>query len=155
MRSPSFSIAEIMAIVAFAAVDSLEIRLGQSSPSLRCLIFGSLPMQNALMFGLLLLFQRRRRTDKPIPFPIGFEVVGWIGLLIYVGVCVRATEAITWHITCTLTPLLSATGFQPYSTADYICRYGLAMSYLAAPQMVTALVAGWINQRCREQTVLT
>jgi hypothetical protein len=154
MRIPSFSIAESMAIVAFAAVDSLEIRVGRSSPSLRCLIFGSLPMQNALMMGLLFMFQRRRRREIPLPFLVIFEVVGWITLLIYVAVCVRATAAVTWHLTCTLTPLLSTTGFQPYSTADYICRYGFAMSYLAAPQLVTALIAGWISQRRTDQVLL-
>jgi len=146
MRIPSFSIAEIMAIVAFAALDCLEIRAARSSPTLRCLIFGSLPMQNALLVGLLLMVQRRRRMEQPLAFLVGFEAVGWISLLIYVAVCVQATESLTWHLTCTLTPLLSATGFPPYSTADYICRYGLAMSYLTAPQLVTALVAGWINQ---------
>jgi len=150
-----FSIAELMAIVALAALDSLEIRLGQSSPSLRCLVYGSLPMQSALIIGLLLVVQRRRQRKKPLPFLAGFEVVGWISLLIYVAVCVGATQSLTWHLACTLTPLLSATGFRPYSTADYTCRYGLAIAYLTAPQLVTALVAGWISQRRREQVLLS
>ncbi len=152
MRLPYFSIAEMMAIIVIVALDCVEIRMGQASPSLRCLIFGSMPMQNALMIGLLLMFQRRRLTEKPPPFLIGFVAVAGISLLIYVAVCVRASEALTWHLTCTLTPLLSATGFQPYSTADYVCRYALATSYLTAPQLATALVAGWIYERWWTET---
>ena len=47
-------------------------------------------MQIVLVIGLLLMFRRRRRMEKPYPFLIGFEVVGWIGHLIYVVLCLHA-----------------------------------------------------------------
>jgi hypothetical protein len=142
---PRWSIAEIMAIVAMAALDCLAIRLKGSNSTLRFLIVGGLPMQTVLLVGLLHMYRRRR--EKPSLFLVGFEVAGWMSLLIYASVCVRANESLTWHLSYSLMPLLNATGFRSYSMADYLWRYGIAMSYLTAPQFATALVAGWINQR--------
>jgi len=74
-----------------------------------------------------------------------------MSVVIYVAVCVRATQVLTWHLSVTLSPWLSVTGFPPYSPADLICRYGLAMLYLTAPQLAAALVAGWLYERWCEQ----
>jgi len=152
MTTRSFSIAEIMAVIAFAGLECLEIRVAQSSPALRCLIVGSLPMQNALIFGLLLLFGPYRHIVKLRPFFIGFQLSGWVSVLIYLTLWVKAAECVVSHLTGTLPPWLRSAGFQPYSRADLVTRYGLAMSYLTAPQLAAALAAGWINQLRSEIT---
>jgi hypothetical protein len=145
VRFLRISIAEIMAIVALAALDCLALRMGRSPAANRCLVFAGMPMQIILAIGLLPILRRRRRRETPSRFLVGFEVGGGICLLAYVSACVQATESLVWHLTSTLTPVLNALGFLPYSTADYTCRYGLAMAYLTAPQLAAALVAGWIN----------
>jgi hypothetical protein len=147
-----FSIAEMMAIVALVALDCLAIRVSHSSLAAENAVFVVLPMQSVLAIGLLLMLRRRRRTEKPLPFLVGFEVVGWTCLLICVAVCVRAPESVDRHLTYILTPLVDAIGFQQFSTPDLICRYSIAMTYLSAPQLAVALVAGWISQRWWKQT---
>jgi hypothetical protein len=145
VRLPSFSIAEVMVIVAIVALDCLATRVRVSPATLPCLICGALPMQCVLVIGLLLLFRQRRLRRKPSPFLVGFEVVGWIGLLVYVAVCFQAPRSLDQHLSSTLSPVVSAIGFQRFSTLDYICQYGAASSYLTAPQLAIALVAGWIS----------
>jgi len=141
-----------MAIVALVAVDCLAIRVGRSFRTFNCLIDGALPMQFALAIGLLLMYRLRLRMEKVVPFLIGFEVIGWISLLIYVAVCVLALQTLENHVNYTLGPVVSAIGFQPLSTPDLICRYSITMTYLTAPQLAAALVAGWISQRWWKRT---
>jgi hypothetical protein len=151
VKRPSFSIAELMAIVVIVALDCLVMRARQPAPTLIFLALGGLPMQIALVIGLLHMF-RRRRTERPFPFLIGFEVVGWICLLIYAVLCFQVPRSIDGHMGEALGPLLRATGLQPFSPPDWVIRVGLALSYLTAPQLAAALVGGWIRQRWWKQT---
>jgi hypothetical protein len=152
MRPPSFSIADMMVIVAFVALDCVLIRLANSGPALPYLIVGGSLMQIGLVIGLLLMFRRRRRMETPYPFLVGFEAVGWIGHLIYVVLCLRSAIWIDEHLRAILAPLLNATGFSRFSTPDMIWRFILGISCLTAPQLAIALVGGWINQRWWRQT---
>jgi hypothetical protein len=150
VKRPSFSIADMMVIVAVVALDCLVAR--QPITTLLFLGLGGLPMQIALVIGLLLIFRRRGRTQKPSPFLVGFEVVGWICLLIYVVLCLQAVRSIDRHLSDTLGPLIRATGLRPFSTPDMIWRVVLVTIYVTALQVAIALVAGWINQRWWRQT---
>jgi hypothetical protein len=135
-----------MVIVAIAALDCLAIRV-RALLILYPLVFGGLPMQIALVIGLLILFRRRKRGDKPIPFLMGFEVVGWAGLLIYVAVCFQAPQSLNQHLSHTLGQIVRAiTSPIQRSAADYICRFAIATVYLTLLQLIPALVAGWICQ---------
>lgn len=109
-------------------------------------------MQSVLAIGLLLMLRRQERTGKPLPFLVGFEVVGWTCLLICVAVCVQAPESVDRHLTYNLTPVVTAIGFQQFSIPDLICRYVIAITYLTALQLAVALIAGWISQRFSKQT---
>ncbi len=149
VRFPQISIAEIMALVVIAALDCLALRIGGSPPAVRYLICGGLPMQSVLVIGLLPML--RQRAEKPTPFLMGFEVVGWICLLTYVVVCIKATNPLIWHLSYTLYPVLNVTCFPSYSTADYVWRYVVVTTYLTVPQIAAALVAGWSNRRCSER----
>ena len=83
MKRPSLSIAQMMLVVAVVALDCLLMRLANSAPrpTLIHLALGGLPMQIALVIGLLRMFRRQRAAEKPLPFLMGFEVAGWIGNL--------------------------------------------------------------------------
>jgi hypothetical protein len=142
----------MMAIVAIVALDCLAIRLAGSGPAIPFLVFGGLPMQSVLVISLLLLLRRRTRTRRPFPFLLGFVVVGWIGHVIYVLLCTQAARAIDVHLGDMLGPMLQSTGFERFSVADWIIRIGLGTSYLTAPQLASALVAGWISQQWWKQT---
>jgi hypothetical protein len=144
---PRCSLAELMVIVALAAVDCLAIRLRGSFSTVRFLIVGGLPMVNVLVISLLLILRRRIRREVPSRFLVGFAVTGWVVLGIFVAVCVQASEPLSRHLLYALTPFLNAFSFIPYSTADFVWRHGLAMCYLTAPQLAAALVAGGMNQR--------
>ena len=152
MKHPSFSIAEMMAIVGIVALDCLVIRMARWGPATPYLVFGGPLMQIALVIGLLMMFRRRKRMEKPYPLLVGFEVGGWVGHLIYVVVCLHAPSSIDRHLRDTLGPLLQATGFQRFSTPYMIFGFILGISYLTAPQVAIASVAGWISQRWWRQT---
>jgi amino acid transporter len=147
VRLPSFSIAEMMAIVALVALDCMAIRVG-SPLTVYCLVLGGLPMQGALVVGLVIVFRRRREREKLLPFLTGFVVVGWICHLIYLSVCVQSADPLTLHLKQTLLPVENAMGFRRFSTADtmwnYVIAYGLTAAYLTILQLIPALVGGWI-----------
>jgi hypothetical protein len=148
---PLFSIAEMMAVVAVVAIDCWAMRARQPAPTLIFLALGGLPMQIALVVGLLITF-RRRRTEKPVPFLVGFEVVGSTCLLSYVVICFVAGRSIDMHLSKMLSPLLKTTGFPVFSMPDWVLRVSLAMFYLTAPQLAAAVLAGWIGHRWWRQT---
>ncbi len=145
MRLPSFSIAEMMAIIALVALECLAIRASQRSLTTIYLLVGGLPMQSPLVSGLFLMFRRRRRMEKSLPFLVGFAIVGWISLLIFGDICFRAPVAIDQHVSDTLSTSLTALGLQPFSTQDIIWKVMVVSTYLTAPQLVVALIAGWIS----------
>ncbi len=151
VKLPSFSIAEMMAIIAIIALDCLAIRAG-SPLTLYPLCFGGLPMQLVLVIGLLLVLRRRSRKERQLSFLIGFEVVGWLGHLIFVAVCVQAAGSLDNHMVHVLRPLLAVTGFQTYSAVDLTWRIALGLSYLTALQMVPALLGGLISQWWSKRT---
>ncbi len=159
MKRLSFSIAEMMAIVAIVALDCLVIRVGRSPQSGPYLIFGGLPLQIALVIGLFIMIRRRTPMDKPLPFLFGFEAVGWTSHLIYVAACVQAATSIDSYVVDivslvvdTLNALLGATKVRPNPTVGFIAVLGLVTSCLTAPQLAMALVGGWISQRWSKQT---
>jgi hypothetical protein len=116
------------------------------------IVFGGSVMQIGLLTGLLLMLGRRRRIQKPYPFLIGFEVVGWIAHLIYVALCLQAAPSLDRHLRAVITPLLNSTGFPPLSKSDLICRYVLGIVCLTAPQLAIALIGGWISQIWSKRT---
>ena len=152
VRPPRISIAQIMVIVAIAAVDCLVIR-GMPDQVLYPLVFGGLPFQIVLVMGLLISFRRRKRGDKPLPSLLAFEFVGWISHLVYVAVCFQSPQSLDQHLGRTLGPVVRAIGVPRSPTADIILRVGLAMAYLTMLQMIPALIAGWVWTRWSRPTL--
>jgi len=133
----------MMAIISLVALDCLAIR-GRPDLIIYPLIFGGLPMQIVLLIGLLIWFRRGKRGDKPIPFLMGFEVVGWICLLAYVVLCFQAPQSLDQHLSHTLGPVVRAIGVSRISAADIILRIGAAMTYLTMLQLIPTVIAGWV-----------
>jgi hypothetical protein len=148
----SFSIAEMMVIIAVVAMDLLVIRVANSALAIPLFVLGGLPMQISLVIGLLLVLRRRRRTEKLSPFLAGFLVVGWIGHLIYAVLCIRAASLINMRLGDILNPMLNATGFQRFSVLDLIPRLTLGSFCLSGPQVALGLVGGWIGYRWSKTT---
>ncbi len=130
------------------ALDCLLVQAGLPGLTLALLAIGGSLMQLALVIGLVLMFRRRRRMDGPVAFLIGFEVGGWISLLIYTVLCRQTARSIDGYLGETLAPLLRATGLQRFSTADLVLRVGLAAAYETAPQLAAAVIGGWISEQC-------
>ena len=155
MKRPSFSIAEMMAIVAVVALDCLAIGLGRSPQSGLYLILGGLPLQCALVIGLFVMIRRRRRIEKPLPFLFGFEVIGWTSHLIYVAACVLAATSIASYMDNVfdiLDRVLGPNHVRITSMVGVFTICGLVASCLTAPQLAAALVAGWGSRRWWRQT---
>jgi hypothetical protein len=148
VKLPSFSIAEMMAIVAIVALDCLALRFGAHAG----VLVGGLPMQSALVIGLPQVVRWRRSGYMRLPFLIGFEVGGWISSVILFAVCVFARRSFDEHLGHVIEPFLRGSGFAPFSTPDMIVRITLGACYLTAPQLLIALVAGWISQRLWKQS---
>jgi hypothetical protein len=97
VKIPHFSIAGLMAIVAFVAVDFAVFRACNDSRFVqgamaKLVVIGMLPMANVLAFGLLPFLTR----PGPIggrPFLVRFEVSGVTALLLFGAVCsIRADD---------------------------------------------------------------
>jgi hypothetical protein len=143
----------MMVIVAVVAVDCVVMRLASSAPpATPYLVLGGSLMQTALVIGLLLVFRQRRRMEKPNPFLVGFDLLGWIGHLVFVAACVLAAKSISSFMVDVVNLLLGARKGRPHSAAEVILIFGLITSCLTAPQLAIALVGGWINRRWSEQT---
>ena len=151
MTLPSFSIAEMMVIVAIVALDCLVLRVAIDI-GIPYLILSGSPMQIALVIGLLFMFRRRRQTEKSSSFLIGFEVVGWMGHVIYVVLCVQAVGEMDRHIGATPWTLLRAIGWSPLFDHNILFIYCVTISYVTAPQLAAALFAGWLTQRWWKRT---
>jgi hypothetical protein len=142
VRLPRFSIAEILAIIAFGALDCMAIRVRSHA----AILIGGLPMQVVLILVTVYIFRQRRRREKPLPFLIGLMVVGWNSHLIFFFICVQAFVAIDHHLKYIFNPLLNATGFRPYAIPDIAYRCILCMLYLTALQLAAPLIVGWLSQ---------
>jgi hypothetical protein len=151
VRWLSLSIAELMVIVVLVALDCLAIRVG-SPLTFYALVFGGLLMQGALVAGLIRLARRRTHREKTIHLFTRFVVAGLICHLAYLAICVLAAEPLTWHLTYTLGPIVEAIGFQHESSAEQVCKSGIAMVYLTLLQLIPALVGGWIFHWWSKQT---
>jgi hypothetical protein len=147
VKLPSFTIAEMMVIIAIVAVDLLVIRAANSGPAIPLFLVGGSPVQIALVIGLLLVLRRRRRAEKPTSFLAGFLLAGWIGHLIYAVLCIRAAGPIDMELGNILNPTLNATGFRLFSVLDLLPRLTLGSLCLSGPQFAFAFIGGWIGDR--------
>ena len=143
MRSPRFSIAGLMALVAIIAVDcgiiSAFLNRSVLGPEISDLIaVGALPMENLLAFGLMALWEARSRRRSSRPLLARFEVCGGIALLGFLVCATLATHPIHEGVGRLLRPLGPGPLF--LTAAAMICLL---------PQIGLALVGLWLDRKYR------
>jgi hypothetical protein len=93
-----FSISSLMAVVLVVALDCMAVNTFMVRPLFRAnlselIVFGTLPMANILAIGLIRLWADRNGRGRTRPFLVGFEVCGWVTLLLFVACAVLATDS--------------------------------------------------------------
>jgi hypothetical protein len=147
VKPPRFSIAWLVVAVAIAAVNFGAIRtlLGPRAGNAGAfLLLGALPMANALIVGMLIARQRPRRR----PFVLGFEVFGALALSVYVllSFIPGRPEPIISYLDLVFNHLPSFdSGYPPPVLAAI--RVFVAVLLLVGPQLVFALIGGFISRR--------
>lgn len=148
MKPLRVSIAWIMAIIANLAIDFAVIRcLDETNPVIgKLILIGSIPMASILVLGLPSLIRGITRRGRRHPFLVGFEAVGWTVLLLYTGGAILFPKSVATAIDSAGELLIRPTGLEnhPAWRSFVLC---LAVLMLLLPQLVVALVVGWVNQR--------
>ena len=152
MNLPRFSIAWIMAIIVVVAIDFAAIRALSGTGTLvgGLIAIGSLPMAGILMLGIPSLIKGLSGRGKIRPFLNGFEGVGWTMLFVYTGSAILFPESIAGQFQSVLISLVKVMGWDVADTSDaswQLFWLFVVILILLLPQLVIALIGGWLNQR--------
>jgi hypothetical protein len=149
MKAPRVRIAWIMIGVAIAALDFGAIRAfldprmnGPGRPPGILLLLGALPMTNVLAVGMLI--GQRRPASRP--FLLGFEAFGVTALVLFIALAICfPREVVIPYFAPFVAPVERFIGpGRPF----YIPIGGLVVAVvLVGPQMVFALVGGFLSRR--------
>jgi hypothetical protein len=153
MKLPRFSIARIMAIIILAALNLAAIRAldGTSTEWGGLIVFGSMPMASILVLGLPCLVKGVWGRSQTHPFLIGFEGVGWTILLFYTG----ASLLFPSFIGETLVKGMRVLGITNSPDPVWqVCMIIAGVLFLPLPQLVAALIGGWLNQRFKIRIII-
>jgi hypothetical protein len=134
-----------MVIVAIAALNFATVRAvwGGSGPTPGLLAFGALPVASVLVIGLLV--GRKRPASRP--FLLGFVMFGVAALAIYIFLSIFVAEqTLMPYVSLILEPLMRITGRVP-SDAYIAAIYPAAVVTLGVPQLVFALLGGYLSRR--------
>ena len=140
MRHFRYSIAGLMVLVGLAAIDCMAIRGPLSGRPIiaTLLLLGGLPMANLLAIGLLPLLLGDPGCRGARPSVVGFEVVGWVTLLLYASLVSHRPEALREAVVVALGSV-RIHGNVAFLTA--------VMAALLLPQISLSLLGGWLNGR--------
>jgi hypothetical protein len=151
VRLPRIAIAEVMILVGLVAIDCRAIvafRPGQDL-TVGLILLGGLPMANALAIGLLLL--RRRFPQQEIRhFLLGFEVAGAIALFLVVTSSAMFPLPLATHLNSVFRVVghvHTMVGTDMRQPVRDVIEYTLVMAYIAVPQLILALIGGWVARR--------
>jgi hypothetical protein len=140
-----FSISSLMAVVLFVALDCMALNMLIVRPLFRVslselILLGALPMANILAIGLLRLWADRNGRGRTRPLLVGFEVCGWVTLLVFVTCAVLATESFHDGVGSILRYCL-----KPENPTFLIG----AVAILLIPQLALASIGGWLIRSYR------
>jgi hypothetical protein len=145
---PRFRIAQIMAVVAIAALDfgivQALFRIAAHSNNGRVgafvwpLILGALPMANILAVGLLIGYRRRASQ----PFLWGFEMFGATALFLYI-----CNMGIFNAITHKCLGSIARVALVNHSLWALLLVFSLEVVMLGLPQLVFALLGGLLYRK--------
>ena len=148
MRLPRFSIAEVMALTAVAALDCLMIRYANGSPNEAVILFffAGLPWLNVLVIGFTILWGKWRRRE-PLPFLLGFLAVGWALFSITLALIAFSPEECMAAVQWASRPLEPLAEMAP--PFGIVIAVGIFMAILTIPQGIVAIVGGMLCRRYR------
>jgi hypothetical protein len=140
-----FSISSLMSVVLVVALDCMAINMLIVRPLFRVplselILLGALPMANILAIGLLRLWADRKGRGQTRPLLVGFEICGWVTLLVFLTCAVLATESFHDGVGDLLRSCLS-----PENPLYLI----LAVAILLIPQLALASFGGWLIRSYR------
>jgi hypothetical protein len=149
MKLPRFRIAWVMVAIAIAAINFGAFRAAYDSQTGGVMLtIGALPMADVLILGILIA----RQSLPSRPFLLGFVVFGGIALALYVCLvtfCVlNGFWPMTWYLSFAFDPLFRL--FRPTETLAIIAiEVPVAVLMLVGPQLVFALIGGFLSRRYR------
>ena len=162
MRTSRCRIAWLMALVAIAALTCGAIRIFSDYDDLHSARFrasdyvllglGVLPMASFLGVGLLIA-HRRRGYDR---FVLGFETFGVVAVALYIDATIRFRTAIVLPYLALAEETLRMLGIETsriirpaVATPELIITYGLISLWVSVPQLVFALIGGFLSRNLR------
>lgn len=147
MKLPRFSIAWVMTIIIVAALDFAVIRafLGMESDIGVLMVVGAMPMASLLLLGIPSLAWKFSGRGKPHPFLIGFEAVGWPTVLFYTVSTILFPGSLAEDIVAVM--LWLPIDFNTPFWKSWWASAGCEAFLLLMPQLVPALIGGWLTQR--------
>jgi hypothetical protein len=147
VKAPRIRIAWVMVAVAIAALDFGVMREVVGSRSARniLLLLGILPMANVLTVGMLI--NQRRPGNRP--FLLGFEVFGAMALILYIALAYCFDHGVETTYLRPLIDLLKKTIGQDRPNVFISVLYVGSMLMLGCPQLVFALIGGFLSRRIK------
>jgi hypothetical protein len=141
-----FSISSLMVVVLVVALDCMAVNLLIVRRLLRIplselVLVGALPMANILAIGLLRLWAYRNGRGRTRPLLVGFEVCGWVTLLVFVTCAVLATDSLHDGVG----DILRSLSLRPENPLFLIG----AVAILLLPQLALASFGGWLIRNYR------
>ena len=163
MKLPRFHLTWLMACVAVASLDFAAMR-GLSDLAGKhfadrefgaicsALSVGALPMVNILAVGLLI--GSRHRESRP--FVLGFELLGMTALLLYLTSAIVFTKELMLPNLEMSSKLLQyiVGSFSVMTTSKVLLAYAIMMVIQFLPQLVIALVGGFLYHWDRRRIVM-
>jgi hypothetical protein len=148
MKYFRFSISSLMAVVLVVALDCMAINMLIVRPLFRVplselILLGALPMTNVQAIGLIPLWADRNGRGRTRPLLVGFEICGWVTLLVFVACAVLATRSFHTVVGEIVRSLLR----RPEEPLFLIVA--VAAAILLLPQLALALVGGWLIRNYR------
>ncbi len=162
MRRPQISLSTVAQATAVVALTCGLVRWGLRLPNLMAndliqpIVIGSAPMVSLLALGLLVTARDRVRKGTFRPFWVGFLLCGSIGVVAYVShayfVCWPGHHYST-NYEMALNAILRRCGltWDPENPGGHEVRYMIVIVslvfLLALPQVLFALLGGWLAER--------
>jgi hypothetical protein len=144
VKMPRFRVSWLMAVVALAALNFAALREMFDFQTGQLLAVGALPMVNVLAVGLL----TARHRPGTRPFLLGFEAFGVMALALYVVASFVNDQFWTPYVGPVIGLVDKTIGMdRPYVFFPIV--YCVAVSMLGLPQLVFALIGGWLSRQYR------
>ena len=155
MKRPRISIAGLMAAVALVAIDIAVVQSIYPEPKSELQFFyafGVLPMATVLILLGAFSAPNLVRGGSVSPFVFGFEAVGWVVVFIFISAYTIAPNAFSEYGFAMLASIASP--FNAYleespNWAQVSVGIGIATAVLTLPQLLLALLGGWLARRLK------